>query len=130
MLSDALDAGREAGLIPLDTPENRARLEDVALPPNGLRGHRPDGWEAGGKQSRIDEYFVIRNEAEMFSALLKQHPVVVGRAGHSIVYCDLVFDGGRPLVAYCNSWGSWGTAYANQPHGFGFDSGRLISSSC
>jgi hypothetical protein len=130
MISDALDEGRETGIIPLDTPENRQQFGSIVMPPTGFRSRRPDGWEPVAKQFRIDEYFEIQSEEEMFSALLKQHPVVVGRAGHSIVYCDLIFDGNRPLVVYCNSWGNWGSAYANMPHGFGFDSGRLISSSC
>lgn len=130
MISDALDEGRQTGIIPLDTPENRQRFGNVVMPPTGFRNRRPDGWEAVAKQFRIDEFFEIQSEEEMFTALLKQHPVVVGRAGHSIVYCDLVYDGSRPLVCYCNSWGDWGAAYANLPHGFGFDSGRLISSSC
>lgn len=123
MVSDGLDEMAERGVVPLDNPENRTRFGDVVMPNTGFRTAYPAGWESVAKQFVAQEWFIVNSVEELISALLNQHPVVVGRSGHSICYCDPVYDGGSLLVKYANSWGDWGE------NGFGYDSTRLIRSS-
>lgn len=130
MVSDAIDAHKDIGILPLDTPENRAQFGAHVMPPRGFRTPRPSGWEATAKLFRADEWFVIQSVEEMFTALLNQIPVVVGRSGHSIVYADLVFKGNDPHVIYVNSWSlDWGFAAGSMSGGFGLDTMRSIRSS-
>lgn len=123
MVSDGLEEMAERGVLPLDTPENRAKFGNAVMPNTGFRTAYPAGWEATAKKFSGQEWFVIESVNELITALLNQHPVVVGRSGHSICYCDPVYKDGALLVKYANSWGDWGEA------GFGFDSARMIRSS-
>lgn len=123
MVSDGLDEMAERGVLPLDNPENRAKFGAAVMPNTGFRTAYPTGWEAVAKQFAAHEWLIVESVNELISALLNQHPVVVGRSGHSIVYCDPVYNDGTLLVKYCNSWGDWGE------NGFGYDSLRLIRSS-
>ena len=124
MVSDGLDEMAERGVLPLDTPENRARFGDCVMPNTGFRTAYPAGWEAVAAKFAAHEWFIVDTVAELITALIHQHPVVVGRSGHSIVYADPVYDGGRLLVKYPNSWSfNWGE------NGFGYDSLSMIRSS-
>lgn len=123
MVSDGLDEMASRGVLPLDTPENRALFGSQVMPNTGWRNRKPDGWETTAKNFAAHEWFIVESVNELITALLNQDPVVVGRAGHSICYCDPVYDGGNLLVKYANSWGNWGEK------GFGYDSTRLIRSS-
>lgn len=123
MVSDGLDEMASRGILPLDTPENRAQFGLACMPATGFRTKYPENWEATAKQFTADEWFIVDNVAELITALLNQHPVVVGRSGHSICYCDPVYKDGSLLVKYANSWGNWGES------GFGYDSLRMIRSS-
>ena len=128
MVSDALTKGRDVGVIPLDTPENRQRFGQIVMPPTGFYTRRPQGWEPIAAQFRIAEYLVIRSVAELEQAGINGHPIVVGRSGHSIAYLRPSLRSGRGFL-YANSWGGWGFGAGGHAAGFGFDSSRLVSSS-
>lgn len=123
MVSDGLEEMATKGVLPLDNPENRARFGDKVMPNTGWREKYPDGWEDVAKQFRAHEWFIVRDMDSLITALLNQHPVVVGRSGHSICYCRPMYDGNDLVVKYANSWGDWGQ------DGYGFDSERMIKSS-
>jgi hypothetical protein len=124
MVSDGLDEMAERGVLPLDNPENRAKFGECVMPNTGFRTSYPAGWEAVAKKFAAHEWLIVNTVAELITALIHQHPVVVGRSGHSICYCDPVYDGGSLLVKYANSWSeNFGE------NGFGYDSLRLIRSS-
>jgi hypothetical protein len=125
---DALKQGSLVGLLPLDTPENRTRFGNHVMPATGFRNPFPDGWNGTAKHFRFDEQYRIRDRKEGFTALLKGDVIGVGRAGHSILYVDLVWDdaNNRWIVIYINSWGEWGFKFANLPYGFGADTSRLF----
>lgn len=123
MVSDGLDEMATRGILPLDTPENRAKYGAAVMPNTGFRTPYPANWEATAAKFRATEWFIIESVPELVTALLNQHPVVVGRSGHSICYCDVVYQSNSLLVKYANSWGDWGE------NGFGYDSAGMIRSS-
>jgi len=129
MVSDALDEVRSRGILPLDTPANRAKFGAHVMPATGFHTPFPSGWEETAKQFKIDEYFVVRTYEGLISALLSGYPVIVGRDGHSITYCGVVFVNGKIYVVYVNSWGKWGMAAGEMATGFGMDSERTIRQS-
>lgn len=131
MLDDSYDEIRSRGILPLDTPENRARFGDHVMPARGFYEPFPPGWESTAKKIVGIEGYVIRSVDGIATALLKQiGPVVVGRQGHSIVYVNWVYKSGRSLCPYPNSWKvTWGQPYGDMPGGFGFDSESQISQS-
>jgi hypothetical protein len=123
MVSDGLDEMSENGVLPLDDVANRARFGAHVMPNTGFRTPYPDGWQSTAKKFLALEWTIVDRVEELISALFNQHPVVVGRSGHSICYLDPVYEDGALLVRYANSWGDWGE------NGFGYDSLRLIKSS-
>jgi hypothetical protein len=123
MVNDGLEEMAERGVLPLDNAANRAKYGDAVMPNTGFRTPYPANWEATAKQFRAVEWFIVDTMDELITALFNQHPVVVGRSGHSICYCDPVYQSGSLLVKYANSWGDWGD------QGFGYDSLKLIRSS-
>lgn len=129
-IGDSLREFRERGAVPLDTSANKARFA-VTMPAIGFSKRMPAGWETVAKEFRADEILTVRGLPALFSTLLRGHPVVVGRAGHSIVYLRPVWDGSRWLILYVNSWGeaTWGQPMAGFKGGFGFDSARLFEES-
>lgn len=123
-IGDAMDELQEKGILPLDTPENRARFGDKVMPHTGFREAYPADWEQTAKNFKILEAFRGSSRAEMFTALFNWHPICVGRAGHSIMYADPILEGSNWLIEYANSWTpGWGD------NGYGRDSDRLINSS-
>jgi hypothetical protein len=128
MVSDALDCGRDVGVLPLDTPENRARFGQHVMPPTGFYTPYPDGWKETAKQFRLVKTLPIRSVAEIEQAGINGHPIGVGRDGHSILYLRPTMKSGRGFL-YVNSWGAWGFAAGGHTAGFGFDSARMVSSS-
>lgn len=123
MVSDGLDELVDRGILPLDTPENKTRFA-ATMPATGFYTPYPAGWEAVAKRFRVTEFFLIRTVAQLITALLMQHPVVVGRSGHSICYTRPVYRSGKLTVKYANSWSpDWGE------QGFGYDSLSMIRSS-
>jgi hypothetical protein len=128
-VGDAMARGLDTGFVPLDNPENRARFGDVVMPHTGFRTPYPANWKETAKNFRYDEYFEIQSVEELVTALLKDFGVGVGRAGHSILYCDVFFDGTTMYILYVNSWGEWGIAAGDFDYGFGLDSARLFNQS-
>lgn len=104
MVSNGLKKMAEGGVLPRDDAENRAKFGEHVFPVNGWGVRYPDGWETTGKKFRATEWFVIDRVNELFTALFNRHPVVVGRSGHSIAYCDPIFEDGRWLVKYADSY--------------------------
>ncbi len=125
---DALDEMSKTGILPLNNAENAARFKHT-MPNTGFYEKFPAGWEATANQFRSLEWFICESRAELISALFNGHPVVVGRAGHSICYTKPVYQNGSLYVMYVNSWGDWGDAAGRFTSGFGYDSERLISAS-
>lgn len=124
MVSDGLEEMAERGVLPLDTPDNRAKFGDHVMPNTGFRTAYPTGWEATAAKFKATEWYVVDTVDELVTALIHQHPVVVGRSGHSICYCEPIYDDGDLYAKYANSWGAdWNDS------GFGYDSMRLIRSS-
>lgn len=123
MVSDGIDEMVRQGIVPLDNPENRARFGGCVMPNVGFREPYPSGWEAVAKNFSGAEWHSVRSVAELVTGLLNQHPVVVGRQGHSICYCRPMYEGNSLISKYANSWGDWGD------NGFGYDSMSQIRSS-
>lgn len=124
MVSDGLKELASRGVLPLNNPENRAKYGDKVMENTGWSQRFPDNWEETAKNFRGLEWFICRSVNELISALFNRNPVVVGRAGHSICYCDPVYDGRSLLVRYANSWNErW------KENGFGYDSMNLIRQS-
>lgn len=128
-VNDCLDELVKTGVIPLDTPENRAVFGDVVMPATGFYSKRPAGWQEVAAKFRLTEWWEVKGEEQLITALLNQHPVVVGRDGHSICYLRPMYRNGQLGVLYVNSWGDWGMPAAGHPSGFGWDSLSKVRSS-
>lgn len=117
-VGDGLEELAKRGALPLDTPENRERFGDKVMPNTGFREPYPQDWENTANYFRAVEWLEIKSLAELVSSLLTRFPVVVGREGHSICYCDYLPDG---KVKYANSWSmGWGE------NGFGYDTVKQV----
>lgn len=127
-VGDGLDAVRDVGILPLNSPENIARFKHT-MPATGFRTPFPEGWKETAAMFRVTESHVVQSVPGLVTALLKGHPVIVGRSGHSICYLDVIFKGNEMFVAYVNSWGQWGFGAGGHEYGFGLDSMRSIRSS-
>ncbi len=125
---DALDEMSKTGILPLNDTANVARFKHT-MPNTGFYEKFPAGWESTAANFRSLEWFICESRAELISALFNGHPVVVGRAGHSICYTKPVYLDGSLYVAYVNSWGEWGDGLGRFSYGFGYDSERMISQS-
>ena len=123
MVSDGLKEIQSRGVLPLDTPENRAKFGLAVMPNTGFYEKYPSGWEATAAKFKGVEAYVIRSVAGMFTAGCLQHPIVVGRQGHSICYTRPMRRNGKRVFKYANSWGNWGD------NGFGYDSESQIRQS-
>lgn len=123
-IGDAMDEIMERGVLPLDNPENRTKFGSAVMPHTGFRTPFPSNWQPTAAKFKMLEAYRGRSRAELITALFKGHPVGVGRAGHSILYLDPVYDGRDLFAEYANSWTpQWGD------NGFGRDSERMIRSS-
>lgn len=121
MLNDNLDELNEQGILPLDTPENKARFQHT-MPNTGFHLSFPAGWKATAALFKGHEAFDIRTVAGLFTASAKGFPVVVGRKGHSIVYVRPTYRNGSLAFIYQNSWTqNWGFAMGEFSGGFGLD---------
>ncbi len=123
VVSDAMAAIEETGILPLDTPENRAKYASRVMPPRGFGSRWPDSWRDTAKLFRGVEFNVIRSTAALYTACCQGHPVIVGRQGHSICYVRPTMKNGRRVFKYCNSWGNWGDA------GYGYDTESQVKMS-
>lgn len=119
MVSDGIKEMTKRGVLPLDTPENRAKFGDAVMTNTGFYEKYPANWEATAVKLAAIEFHTIRSVAELRTALVNGHPVVVGRQGHSICYVRLMIRGGQFVYKYANSWSAqWAD------NGFGYDSER------
>lgn len=128
MLDANLDEIERRGILPLDTPENRARFTHV-MPATGFTTPFPAGWETTAGLLTSIERYIIRTFEGIITALLQGFPVVVGRQGHSICYVRPVYRNGALAVIYANSWGPWGFGAGDFTKGFGLDSTSQIRQS-
>lgn len=129
MVSDGMEELETRGILPLDTPENRERFSHVH-PARGFGTALPSLWTTTAERFLLFERHVIRNTAQMGTALLNQHPVVVGRKGHSICYVAMKRKGSSYVVPYPNSWDyDWGIPMGDMEGGFGVDSWGNVQSS-
>lgn len=118
-VGDALTELKTRGILPEDTPENRAMFDHVH-PATGF-GHRlPDGWETTGAQFRVEEFWKISCFDEAATALFLNFGVVYGRARHCICGWQIVKDRGNWLLKFKNSWYRNGQPWGE--NGFGYDS--------
>lgn len=123
MVSDGLEEMQSRGILPLDNEANRAVFGDKVMPNTGWSTKYPDGWEETAKHFKVVEATIINSVNELFTACLRQDPVVVGRSGHSICYLTPIWKDDRWVFKYANSWGDWGD------NGYGYDSSSLYKSS-
>lgn len=121
----SLTYGHDHGLVPRDTPENRALFGDAVMPHTGFYSRRPTGADEAAANFKIDEYYVIKTYEGLVSAGLRGDTAGVGREGHSICYLRPTFssDSVNSLkYIYANSWReTWGFALAGFKGGFGAD---------
>lgn len=116
MLGDALEAIRDVGILPLDTPENRAKYGNHVMKNTGFGTPFPSGWKTTAAKFKVTEWLVGRSFEGMVSASLCNKPIVYARSGHCILGVRFIWKGGKLTLKYQNSWGNWGD------NGFGYDS--------
>jgi hypothetical protein len=88
-----LDEASARGILPEDTPQNKAVFADHVARQNAV--YFP-----------ASELFRIRTAEQFASALLRGWPIVNGRSGHSICHLDLVYRNGKYLSKYADSYGT------------------------
>ena len=126
-VDDCIDRLNDTGALPLNTPENMKRFKHT-MSHTGFRQAWPSGWKDTAILFSGLEGYVCRSVYEMVSALFRGMCVQVGRAGHSILYLEPVWDGGL-FIDYVNSWGQWGFGKGFFQYGFGRDSRRYYAES-
>lgn len=127
MVSDAMEAIDEVGVLPLDTPKNRAKYGDHVMPATGFSTPFPANWKNTAGGFRGLEFLVLRSTQAMFSASVRRHPIIVGRESHSILYLRALL---QRRFKYANSWNQrWGMAGGGLSGGFGVDSQRQVEKS-
>lgn len=122
-ISDNLRELRDRGILPVDSPANKARFKHVH-PATGFNVRLPSGWEETAILFALLEWFDVRSWDGLQSALHYSMPVLYGRAGHAIAGVDPALDDrGNELIDYANSWDkNWGD------NGHGYDSERAVAS--
>lgn len=133
-IGDNLVQLQKTGMLPVDTPENRAKLTKMGLNPNHVLKHTgyyqkfPEGWEDTAAFFQGVEAYEITSFDGIISALLDDFPVVYGRSGHAIIGVTPVYQNGVWMVKYGNSWGKWGDVGENKLQMFGYDTERFLAS--
>lgn len=123
----------DVGMLPTDTPRNRAFLEHAGLDPThvlqptGYSQPFPSKWKETAFHFRLAEAWDIRTFDGIASSLLDKFAVVYGRAGHAICGVKTRKQSGVYLLRYLNSWNGWGETGANGNRGFGHDTERYVS---
>lgn len=129
-VNDALAEIQAHGILPLDTPENRAKFGECVMPNTGFYTKFPANWQETAAKFKGVEAFVIRSIAGLRTAQCMKYPVVVGRAGHSICYVRPMKDGKNK---YANSWSlQWGDKGGEGGEfagGFGYDTTGYVRDS-
>lgn len=120
----------EIGVLPLDTPENKAKFKHTH-PHNGYSKSLPSGFEETASLFRNAEWLDINGWKPFVSALLSGHPVIYARSGHCILAVSLQHKNGVYILDYLNSWGPWGNPVNDKFNaGLGHDSERVAKSAC
>lgn len=122
-VTDGANALSEVGILPLDTPENRAKYNGIVMPATGFNSKYPENWKSVAKLFRGVEKHRCKTVQGIYSANLQGFTVIVGREGHSICYLRPTLYKGKRVVKYANSWGNWGDK------GYGYDSQSQIEKS-
>jgi len=110
------------GILPTDTPQNKARFAHTH-PNTGFGRSLPTDWEVTANRFRILEWFDVASMDGFVSAILRGAPVFYGRAGHAIFAVSVKTENGIWYLKYANSWGEWGE------DGFGYDSESFVRGS-
>ncbi|GIW60127.1 MAG: hypothetical protein KatS3mg087_1193 [Patescibacteria group bacterium] len=119
-VKDNVDEAMARGVLPLDSYKEKFKH---TMPAVGYRNRMPDNWQETAELFRIGEVYVCRDYRAVVSAILRGHPVIVGRQGHAILYVSVRRDNRRRLIVdYQNSWGNWGYGMGKFSYGFGGDS--------
>jgi len=133
MCSDAVEVMQKVGILPLDTPENRIKFGNAVMSHTGFNKRYPDNWQVTAKMLSLDKFYVTQSVQALFTAMVRRKPSVIGREGHSVLYCRPSFRmvrGKRQRgIIYPNSWGEWGFAAGNFDYGFGWDSESQVAKS-
>lgn len=118
----------DTGFLPLDTDANKQRFKHT-MSHTGFRQSWPSGWKETAAMFAGIEGYECESVNAMVSALFRGMRVIVGRAGHSILYLEPFYDGSTLCIDYVNSWGDWGFGKGNMSTGFGRDTARLYRES-
>lgn len=120
---DALNEAKENGFLPESTEKNK-RLFRHTLHQNTpwiRESQLPSGWQQTAKHFRPLEWYRLPDDRDAFgSALLQGMPICYGRDGHSIAAMDLIWDNGRWLAVYAQSYGT-----ETGDEGYQYDSERM-----
>jgi hypothetical protein len=123
---------QKVGALPVDTPENRARLKLMGLPEEHVLKHTgyyqkfPTGWEDTASHFQIVEAYEAKTFEGCVCGLFDDFVLQYGRAGHSIFGVTPTKDAGKYYVKYGNSWGKWGSEGDNGLQMWGFDSEAFL----
>lgn len=101
-----LEVLKEDGVLPSD--KNEKYQFDHVLHENTpfiLPRSLPSGWQETAKLFRVTEWLRIDSREQFGSALLQDMPICYGRSGHSIKGEDMVYENGKFLCRYCDSYG-------------------------
>lgn len=123
-LGDALEKMKTRGILPEDTPENKARFKHVH-PATGFSNRLPEGGDETRAFFKIDEYWPLNSFEGTATALLRHGlGVVYARNSHSICGWRIVKDNGVYYCKYKNSWWINGEPWGDG--GYGYDSERKL----
>jgi len=123
---------QKVGALPVDTPENRARLKAMGLNENHVLQHTgyyqkfPANWEETAAHFVIEEAYEAKTFEGCVCGLLDDFTLQYGRAGHSIFGVTPIKDKSTYYVKYGNSWGKWGAVGENGLKMWGFDSESFL----
>jgi hypothetical protein len=123
---------QRVGALPVDTPENRARLKLMGLPEHHVLQHTgyyqkfPTGWEDTAAFFQIIEAYRAKTFEGCVTGLFNDFALMYGRAGHAICGVTPVKQGKTYYLKYANSWGQWGEVGDNGLQMFGYDSESFV----
>lgn len=134
MCDDAVEQSAAIGFLPLDNEANRAKFGSAVMPNTGFgRSYPVPDWKRTAKKLATNEFFITQSTQALFTALCRRQPAVIGREGHSILYCrpkrQVVRGRMQRGIIYPNSWGNWGFGCGNFTYGFGFDTETQVGKS-
>lgn len=123
---------QQVGALPVDTPENRARLKAMGLPEHHVLQHTgyyqkfPSGWQETAAHFQIVEAYRATTFEGCVSGLFDDFTLCYGRAGHAICGVTPAKSGSTYYIKYANSWGKWGQVGDNGLQMFGYDSESFL----